>query len=208
MNPSAPTAAAGTVILPPQLFGTVAYYSRMAAYPAAVIDTGMRFDKRLKSAHRYAVADTRGRLELTVPVSHPPADSPRRWRDTPLSRHGRWWEAHRTALESAYGRTPFFEFYIDRLATVIAEPPDGATVADIVIAADAIVRRILRLPVAVATTLPSSAGAVTDCRADDFAAAHAPRQYWQVRRHTLGFTDSLSILDLIFSLGPEAPLYL
>jgi hypothetical protein len=36
----------------------------------------------------------------------------------------------------------------------------------------------------------------------------APLPYWQVRGAVQGFTPNLSVLDLIFNLGPEAPLYL
>lgn len=195
-------------LLPPQLFGSVVYYSVMAAYPNAVIDTSMRFDKRLKSAHRYAIADTRGRLELTVPVSHPAQGCPRNWQHTLISPHGRWWDVHRVALESAYGRTPFFEFYIDRLLPIFAEP-SGESVASQVIAADKTIREILGLatnilaPDAVTDELK-----ITDYRNVDFTADNCPRKYWQVRGDSLGFIDRLSILDLIFNLGPEAPLYL
>ncbi|MDE6430391.1 MAG: WbqC family protein, partial [Duncaniella sp.] len=32
--------------------------------------------------------------------------------------------------------------------------------------------------------------------------------YWQIREDKLGFIPGLSVLDLIFNLGPEAVLYL
>ncbi|MBR1688393.1 MAG: WbqC family protein [Prevotella sp.] len=35
-----------------------------------------------------------------------------------------------------------------------------------------------------------------------------PRRYWQVFGHKLGFLPNLSILDLLFCMGPEAILYL
>ncbi|MDE6206494.1 MAG: WbqC family protein [Muribaculaceae bacterium] len=212
------------VLLPPQLWGSVAFYATAAMYPAALIDTRMRFDKRLKSAHRYAIADTRGRLDLTVPVSHPAADAPRDWEHTLVSPHGRWWEVHRTALESAYGRTPFFEFYIDRLAPLFSEDVCGRSVGALVTAADGTIRAILGLAPAAqtvsesaltnhaltATDMPAgdTIAQIHDLRRCDFTALPCPRRYWQVRGDVLGFIDRLSILDLIFNLGPEAPLYL
>lgn len=33
-------------------------------------------------------------------------------------------------------------------------------------------------------------------------------QYWQIRADKLGFISGLSVLDLIFNLGPEAVIYL
>ena len=97
-------------LLPPQLFGSVAYYAAMAQYRKAVVDTSLRYDKRFKSVHRYSIADARGELRLTVPVSRPEGAflaGNLTWRDVTVSAHGRWWEVHLQALESAYGRTPF-----------------------------------------------------------------------------------------------------
>ena len=50
-------------------------------------------------------------------------------------------------------------------------------------------------------------GRIIDLRCASFASADMP-PYFQVRAAALGFIHSLSILDLIFNLGPEAPLYL
>ena len=35
-----------------------------------------------------------------------------------------------------------------------------------------------------------------------------PRSYWQVFQHRYGFLPNLSILDLLFCMGPEAVFYL
>jgi hypothetical protein len=35
-----------------------------------------------------------------------------------------------------------------------------------------------------------------------------PRSYWQVFQHRYGFQPNLSILDLLFCMGPEAVFYL
>lgn len=191
-------------VLPPQLFGSVAYYSLAAKYEATFVDDDMRFDKRAKAVHRYAVADTRGRLDLTVPVSKESGACP--WSAVAVSSHGRWWDVHRVALESAYGRTPFFEFYIDRFLPLFEPRPlEGfESVTSLCRRADALVRRILTLP----DPLDSMPEVYDDYRRTDFASMPAPQPYRQVREQTFGFIDRLSVLDLIFSLGPEAPLYL
>ena len=35
-----------------------------------------------------------------------------------------------------------------------------------------------------------------------------PRSYWQVFQHRYGFQPNLSILDLLFCMGPESVFYL
>ena len=199
--------AGSVVLLPPQLFGSVAYYALMAQYPKAVIDTSLRYDKRFKSVHRYSIADARGELRLTVPVSRPEGaflTGKLTWGDVAVSDHGRWWEVHLQALESAYGRTPFFEFYIDRFKPLFT--PEHKGICDMVLQADTIVRDILGVDTEVTTDARDAVS--DDCRRTDFATLTASRQYWQLRASDYGFLDRLSILDLIFNLGSEAPLYL
>ena len=41
-----------TILLPPQMLGSVDYYAAIAAFENVVVDTSMRFDKRFKSTHR------------------------------------------------------------------------------------------------------------------------------------------------------------
>ena len=102
-----------TIILPPVYFGGIDYYATMAAYGNVIIDRNWRFDKRKKFTHRCTIADTRGELQLTVPIEKPFKSHETTWNNIKVSSHGEWWNVHRVALESAYGRTPFFEFYID-----------------------------------------------------------------------------------------------
>lgn len=188
-----------TLLLPPAYFGGVGRYALIAAHAGAAIDRTAPFDKRRKRLHRCTIADTRGLLTLTVPVAKPGRFHGTLWTDILVSDHGNWPRLHLTALESAYGRTPFFEFYIDRIAPLLLEAP-GRPVVDLDTDLENLVLAILGLPPLAA----ASPAAVIP--ADPEPPATEP--YWQLRAPQLGFIPSLSILDLIFSLGPEAPLHL
>lgn len=199
-------------MLSPQCFGSVAWYRALAAHEYAVIDTSLRYDKRFKSIHRYEIADVRGPLTLTVPVGHPLPGGERLWSRVLVSDHGNWPHVHLTTLESAYGRTPYFEFYIDRLLPVLAFREISVT--DFCLQADAVVREILSIPTKILPTevlqsVPQATpDTITDLRASASLEAYRPKPYRQVRENNLGFIPNLSILDLIFNLGPEAPFYL
>lgn len=197
---------AGTcALLPPQLFGSVAYYALMAQYPQAVIDTTLRYDKRFKSVHRYSIAGTDGELRLTVPVSRPEGaflEGNLSWDRVTVSDHGRWWEVHMQALESAYSRTPYFEFYIDRFAHLFR--PEHRPITDLVTEADSIIRDIL----GIAPPPDTPSADVHDYRHVDFSTIATSHSYWQIWADKNGFLPSLSVLDLIFNLGTEAPLLL
>ncbi|MBD5315435.1 MAG: WbqC family protein [Bacteroides sp.] len=190
-----------SIVLPLCYFGTVEHYALMSAYGDVTIAAYAPYNKRDKDTHRMAIADVNGPLTLTVPVEKPRVSSGITWSDIKVSTHGSWWHLHRVALESAYGRTPFFEFYYDRLAPFFAPRKDGEceSVAYLDIAAMLTVCDILGIPAPKIDT--------TGLRPDTVSLP-APQPYWQIRADKFGFIPRLSILDLIFSLGPEAPLHL
>lgn len=207
-----------TLALPPAYYGTVGRYALIwgAGHARTAWDT--LFDKRQKSAHRCVIADKQGTATLTASISKPHGITRATWADVSLSDHGAWWRVHRSTLETAYGRTPFFEFYIDRLAPFLTDGVTGRypTLRALDDAIDATLRAILGLtpasaaPVDAPTVAASAAAALpvtpATLAAAENAAAAIP--YWQVRAHKLGHIAGLSVLDLIFNLGPEAPLWL
>ena len=178
--------------LPPRLFPPVDYFATLIA--GGDVDYGLRYNKRDKAVHRYEIIDVRGRMFLTVPLGKPHGIEHPTWADCPVSTHDRWWRRHRTALESAYGRTPFFEFIIDRFNPVFRSPEEWhewPSIIDLIREANAVV-----LPLLGIGEMPGVSRNVDG------------EEYWQVRSHIHGFQSGLSILDLIFNLGPEAALFL
>lgn len=188
-------------VLPPRLCGGIGHYVRAWAAGSYSTDWSRQFDKREKGTHRFTIADTRGRLDLTVPIAKP-ATSRCAWDTITVSTHGAWWDVHRVALESAYGRTPYFEFYIDRFLPMLTA---GVTdryprLADLAGGWDREIAEILGLRRATDSD--------TDTRILLPDAPVSTMPYRQVRADRLGFIPGLSVLDLIFNLGPEAQIYL
>lgn len=194
-------------VLAPRLFPSALWYAAAAAYGAVTVDTSVRYDKRCKATHRYDVADVRGQLQLTVPISRPPLAGHPTWAEAAVSDHGRWWQVHRATLESGYGRTPFFEFVIDRFDSVFTDPGLHArSVIDLARTADSAVRPLLGIDTAVDWAPAADSG--QPC--DDLRILPPPPilPYWQIRADTLGFIPHLSVLDLIFNAADTAPLYI
>lgn len=195
-----------TVTLAPLYFPGVAYYSMIGACGKAVVDTSMAYDKRKKETHRCVIADTRGKLSLTVPIEKPTFSDKPTWTDVKLSSHGQWWDKHLTAIESAYGRTPYFEFYIDRLIPFFSRDTVN-NYADVVTLNRAVNKEICAILNISEPVYEPVVSFITenDYRRTALTAAHPPVKYHQVRQSTLGFISNLSILDLIFNAGPESP---
>ena len=219
--------------LPIRLFASVDYYAAMAAHRHVIIDDNARYDKRQKSTHRMDIIDTHGIKTLTVPVSRPQNfHGQLHWSDIAISRHGLWWHVFDETLASAYGRTPFFEFYIDRFRQFFSDstPDTFPNVATLCRESDKAIRKILSLNTSISytssTSDPSTATQqsniinpstpitatlnTTATQSTQSSPALNPTaiEYYQVRRDKFGFVPHLSILDLIFNMGPESPLIL
>lgn len=197
-------------VFAPQFLGSTTYYAMLALYGKVYIDKTMNADKRFKTTHRCKIVDTRDEIFLTVPISHP--HGRHTWNDTLVSTHGKWWNKHLTALESAYGRTPFFEYYIDRFAPIFqgSQYENGTiSISMLDIQCDKIIREILgfsnEVKYAASLELP---GRAIDLRHNNFDNAVSITKYYQIRADLIGFRADQSIVDLIFNMGPEAPLVL
>lgn len=197
--------------VPMKYFGTVDYYAAIAACRKVVVDDTARYDKRQKDTHRMDIIDSHGLKQLTVPVSKPDDVEGRlHWSDIRISRHGQWWHVIDETLASAYGRTPFFEFYIDRLRRFFAvtTPDEFGDIATLCREADKAVRQIIGFDNEVIYASEDSSG-VTSCFSTSSGVPEThPVEYYQVRADRFGFVPHLSILDLIFNMGPESALVL
>ncbi|MDE7411225.1 MAG: WbqC family protein [Paramuribaculum sp.] len=198
------------LLLPPCYMASVHYYAALNAAAEAVIDTRMHFDKRMKHTHRCSIADVNGPLMLTVPVEKPASLTTAHCDDIVVSSHGHWWNVHLTALKSAYGRTPFFEYYLDDFAPLLSSQWVGKKITEHNAAIDTLLRRLLAINTKVSyidTETDDNNLTVADYRRRhiDFT-TDVP--YYQIRSREHGFLPSLSVVDLLFNMGPEAQIIL
>lgn len=195
------------LLLRPELLGSVDRYVHMARSGTVMVDVDVPYDKRAKSTHRFTIADTRGALNVTIPIVHPERHHGTLLSDIMLSDHSPWWTTAMTALESAYGRTPYFEFYADDFAPLFDAGRVGTPLVDFCRDLDNVVCRLVGLSQPRYGHVDGIAEDAVDMRRgvpqiEDF------RRYYQVRADKLGFFPHMSVVDLLFNLGPESLLYL
>ena len=185
--------------LPTAYLAPVSWYKALAALPSAAIEQHEHYVKQT-ARNRARILMPTGVQDLIVPVEAAPNHTP--IRDIRISEHGHWRHHHWSALRTAYGKSPFFEYYADDFAPFYERRYDF--LLDFNLRLHETVCQLIDLHVPLTLTEAYDAAAFTDFR--DLPVDTTP--YYQVFAERLGFSPDLSIIDLICNLGPESILYL
>ena len=156
--------------------------------------------------NRAVIATENGTQSLTIPVIH---DGGRiAMRDVRISEHGNWRHQHWNAMVSAYRKSPFFDYYADDFAHFYEER-DGFLM-DFNLRLHAVISELLGLERGVRIIdNGDNAKELVDLRhiAEPKALAdingYTVQPYYQVFAQRNGFIPNLSIVDLLFNMGPE-----
>ena len=103
-----------TVLLSSTYFGPIQWYQKINRYPQVWIEQHEHFVKQTYR-NRCIIPTTNGLQALSIPVTCPDNRqlSKTPFRDIRIADHGNWRHIHWNALCSAYGESPFFEYYQD-----------------------------------------------------------------------------------------------
>lgn len=121
-----------------------------------------------------------------------------------------WFKKHRRAIESAYRKAPFFEYYASEIWTTLQQHYDK--LVDLNMALFEVVAHRLKLDKEIIPTADFSLQVSdADYRQVNYYRDHATDLilpcYKQVFDDRYSFSSKVSILDLLFNLGPEAAFY-
>lgn len=165
--------------------------------------------------NRCVIAAPDGPLSLTVPIEKP--NTPKAFmRDIRISDHGNWRHLHWNAIESAYNHTPFFEYYKDDFRPFYEKKFDF--LVDYNEQLCLLVCQLIDIDTSFQRTesyVAEPSNTIIDLRdaihpkkevMDDASFSAVP--YYQVFQERLGFLPNLSIIDLLFNMGPETILVL
>lgn len=203
------------LVLPTTYFGPISYYAALYHAPEVMIEAQEHYMKQTLR-NRCVIATDQGPQTLSVNVEKGnKLKMP--IREIRLSGHNDWPRLHLHALATYYGQSPFFEYYIDDLREVFMHGHDGTLFG----MNEALRRHICseigftprvqyseewQGPLSDAQPFLSSASA----SADEAQALLRDTTYYQIATVSgrQPFMADMSILDLLFNMGPEAILVL
>lgn len=197
------------VLTHPLYLAPVSLYAQLYAADTLVVDDVSPFVKQT-FRNRAVIATENGAQSLTIPVVHDGTKVA--MRDVRISEHGNWRHQHWNAMVSAYRKSPFFEYYADDFAHFYEER-DGFLL-DFNLRLHAVVSELLGLERNVRLMSDEAADGVVDLRriaepkALESVEGIALQPYYQVFAGRNGFLPALSIVDLLFNMGPEGLLVL
>ncbi len=153
----------------------------------------LNFSKEFTTKHsnHYHISGSNGIQTLTIPLEKGGKDA--LWQDKRVSYDHNWIKEHKNALQTAYGKSPFFEYYDYKLFQIFDSKPTY----------------LFELNHQILTMILPYLG-WSDILKSNFHSENPPNlldsfeipTYTQVFDVKFGFQPDVCILDLLFNLGP------
>lgn len=202
------------VLLPPACFPDAEFFAWLLHAPQVSIEMQESYPKQT-CRNRYRIATAQGITVLSVPVNKPQGNnSP--FKIIELDNSTTWNITHWRTIESAYSKSPFFIYYRDHFEQLFLNPP--ALLKDLNISILNLCLKLIGLKKEFDYTQTFENKPVNYY---DMRGLIMPKKqvqhgyqiktfkpYIQVFSDRNEFLENLSILDLLFNLGPETIVYL
>ncbi len=193
-----------TAYLPP-----VEYLAKICEADLVFIEAEENYHKQ-SYRNRCYILTPQGPKHLTVPVLLGSLHKTH-IRDIRIDYSKRWQQVHLRALTSAYNSSPFFIYYFCIIEKIILR--DHKYLLDLNMELLIEVLKMLKIftyPIFTSEFIPpgSAEGDFRYTIEPKKATLYKQKEYFQVFNYQQGFVPRLSIVDLIFNMGPESTDYL
>ena len=188
------------MILPSAYLPPVSWFSALLREESVLIEQHENYQKQT-IRNRCTIDSPNGPLNLSIPVDRSIFTGGKcQMKDVRISDHNDWQHQHWYALETSYFNSPFFEYLQDDLRPLYERKWDFLIDFN-----EALINKcceMLDVP-------PNISRTSYYMGIDSVVNSQQPAtNYYQVFQQKHGFLPNLSIIDLIFNMGPESVLVL
>ena len=192
-------------------FPPISYVAAMLDKPVVLVEQYETFPKQTYR-NRAVVATANGLLPLSVPVVRTNGNHTYT-KDMDICYNENWTAKHWRAIESAYNSSPYFLYYKDDVEAILNKKHRTLLELNMHILAFVFKKLKVTKEIILSTDFVT-AGAGADI--EDYRNRFSPKNkeiiqlspYDQVFEDRFGFVPNLSILDLLFNMGPDSLGYL
>lgn len=179
--------------------GNINFWKQILIQEEVVFSFSRKLDKK-SYANRTLIATANGIQTLSIPLEGG-RGSRIPYCDVLMSNQENWRAKHLMALQSAYSKSPFYEFYIDKIAKVYAS--NHPSLQEFNFELFNTISKILKVEIHIKVEESKSIPISFEPNVFEYLPS-----YPQVFRNKYEFQSDLSILDLIFNMGNRSLKYL
>ncbi len=196
------------ILLSAAYFGPIQYFAHLISGSKVVIE---QFDNYSKQTYRNRciIASANGPIALSIPVKRKKGTKTLT-KNILIDYDTNWQKLHYRGITSAYSHSPFFEFYFDEIQNILLK--HYKFLVDLDMECTETIMELLALEIDLSLSLSYLLPKEGDMDLREII--HPKKQfsldvhlksktYPQMFADRHGFIQNVSILDLIFNLGPE-----
>lgn len=187
----------------PAYLPSIRYMAWMAAQNEVAFVKTNNYQKQTYR-NRTEIYGPNGKLKLTIPILHKKNQKHQLDSEVEIFQESSWQKNHWKSLESSYRSSPFFEFYEDDLYPFFHQKQ--RRLMDLNISLIKKIFSLIDIEIIIKNTKETyEFRELIDAKKKS---VYKTPIYNQVFNSKYGYINNLSILDLIFNLGPDSNFYL